>query len=527
MGERKMIRSQDYRGLSMLKIQNTTTRLLLLCLLCLLAVPVVSRGDTIFLKDGRKLEGKVVSEKGDHVEIDTKFGRAKIEKSRIAKIVRGETAEDEYRKRLKALDKEDPNAVFALAEWARAKGMKKEYRKLLEMTVKANPQHEGANKALGKVKYDGRWFTPSELNVYKKDEDKRMKAQGYIKLDGKWISQAEFNKHRGYQLYEDEWISRMDFYHKTGERDIEKFFGHPLTITDAEHFTIRSSYAESVHLELLDNCELEYEHFIRTFKPDPIEDRMLWYYPTAIYILEDIDECDLFIDSGYIKRYDPPTKVLGRYAHSTNFSLYFPQPLVVLSKGRHLVGSQDKMTSQIGFMTHHVGHILIRRFKCGGPVPPWIETGVAHYYEGLTNFSQTVSVCEYEGFEDVQKWTDGWGNFMEWRKKLTDASTHNSLPTVQEMFNLELGTINSRQMAKAWSVVTYLIKKHPDEFMEYTRRALAPYRGVKRLPNADAWKLGFKDITPEQIEKEWRSWIVTQPLVPTREDKLELDEDPK
>ncbi len=508
----------------MLRIKYTLLRLPLLSLLFVLALQALLQADTIFLKDGRKLEGKVTSEQGDFVEIETKFGKAKIEKSRIAKIVRGETAKDDYKKRLKNLDKDDPSAVFALAEWARDKGMKKQYRELLTLTLKASPQHEGANKALGKVKYDGRWFTPSELNTYKKDETKRMTAMGYVQLDGKWVSKAEYNKHRGYQLFEDEWISMMDYYHKLAERDVEKFFSHPLTITDSEHFTIRSSYSESVHLELLDNCELEYEHFIRTFKPDAIEDRMIWYYPTAIYILENIDECDLFIDSGYIKRYDPPTKVLGRYAHSTNFSLYFPQPLVVLSKGRHLVGSQDKMTSQIGFMTHHVGHILIRRFKCGGPVPPWIETGLAHYYEGLTNFSQTISVCEYEGFEDVQKWTDGWGNFMEWRKKLVDPSTHVSLPTVREMFNIELGTINSRQMAKAWSMVTFLLKKHPAEFLEYARRALAPYRGVKRLPNEDAWKLGFKEITPEDIEKEWRDWIVKQPLVPTREDKLELDE---
>jgi len=82
--------------------------------------------------------------------------------------------------------------------------------------------------------------------------------------------------------------------------------------------------------------------------------------------------------------------------------------------------------------------------------------------------------------------------------------------------------MNTRQMAKAWSVVTYLLKTHREAFVTYVRRALAPYRGERRLSNQEAWKLGFKDITPEDIEKEWRAWIVKQPPVPQREDRLEL-----
>jgi|GEM_PF-1631455 len=494
---------------------------LLVLFSALLVVAATATADTVHLKGGQKLEGKILDDQPGFVEIKTKFGTIKIERARIEKVVYGETAGEEYKRKLELIDKKDADALYELALWCKENKLKKEHRALLKKVLEADPQDDAVNKELGKVKYDGRWFTPSELNAYKKEETERMTAQGMVWYEGQWMPDHEAKKRKGYQLFEGEYISQMDYYQKLGERDIEKTFGYPLTITNAEHFTIRSKNPEAIHMELLDNCELEFEHFFMIFEPDPIEARMLSYYPVPIYILDDVDACDLFIDSGYIRRYNPPG-VLDRYAHSTNFSIYFPRPLIVLSEGRHLVGHQDATVAQIGFMSHHIGHILIRRFKCGGPIPGWLEAGIAHYYEGLTNFHQTTSVCEYEGFEDVEKWTDKWSNFLQWRKNLIDSSTHDSLPDVQDLFDLEIETMNTRQMAKAWSVVTFLIKNHREKFLTYIRRVLAPYRGERRLSSLDAWTLGFKDVTPEQIEREWRAWIVEQPPVPQREDRLEL-----
>jgi hypothetical protein len=328
----------------------------------------------------------------------------------------------------------------------------------------------------------------------------------------------------GYVEFEGEWISQMEYYHILGDRDIEKTFGYPMTITDSTHFTMRSSHPEERHNELLDYCELEYEHFIRTFEPDPTEHRMIAYYPIPVYILNDIDDCVTFVESGYIKRYNPPKEDVESRRPETNFSIYFPRPLVVLSEGKHLVGADDRLTSQIGFMAHHIGHILIRRFKRGGKVPGWVEAGVAHYYEGLTNFHQTVSVCEFRGFEEIQKWIDEWGNFMQWKKKMVEKENLGPpLPTLTELFKLKIETIDSLQMAKAWSMTTFLIKNHRKDFVEFVRRSYAPYRGVKELSQEEAWKVAFPEITPEQMEDAWRTWIVEQPIAPSREDRLKLD----
>ena len=448
-----------------------------------------------------------------------------IERNRIEKIEYKESETDAFKKRVKSTDMKDPDAVFELAMWCKENGKKMDYRKYLTRVLDLDDQHDEANQELGRLQFDGKWFTAEGLDQYKADKEKRMKALGMIEYNGIWMLEHEARKLMGYEEWEGEWITKMAYYHRMGERDIPNVFGHPMTITDSEHFTIRSMYKQSTNEELLDYCELEMEHFLRTIVPDETEFRMMTYYPIPVYILQDLDESDLFVKSKYIKRYNPPKEDMERYRPKTNFSIYFPRPLVALTEGRHLVGGEDKLTSQVGYMSHHVGHILIRRFKRGGKVPGWIETGLAHYYEGLTNFHQTLSVCEYRDYEDVEKWIMGYGGFMEWKKQLTNPETHKTLPTVRDLFDLKIETMNTRHMAKAWSVVTFLIKHHREEFVIFCRRSFAPYRGEKSLSQEETWKLAFKNLTPLEAEIDWCDWIVKQPLAPSRLDKLRLPDD--
>jgi len=77
-------------------------------------------------------------------------------------------------------------------------------------------------------------------------------------------------------------------------------------------------------------------------------------------------------------------------------------------------------------------------------------------------------------------------------------------------------------MAKAWSVTTFLLEKYQTEFVWFIRRYFDNYRGEKKIGQERAWEIAFDKITPQQIEKEWRNWIVQQPPTPQRRDKLNL-----
>jgi hypothetical protein len=478
--------------------------------------------DVIHFKDGRKLEGKILEETDASVRIKTPYGEVTVERKQILKIDYVTSDEDVFREMVEKLDKTDADALFKLAMWCKEHKKKRDYRKYLKAALAADRGHDDANQEAGNVKYDGKWFTPVELEKYKKEEAERMKAKGYVLYEGEWIPEVEMKKREGFVEWEGEWITKMEQYRRMGERDIEKYFGYPMTITDSEHFTIRSKGSEVFHRELLDFCELEFEHFVRTFEPDDVEMKMLTFYPIPIYILESLGTSEKFVLSGYIKRYTPPLQDPDEYEPEANFSLYFPRPLIVLTEGGHLVG-EDLQASQIGYLTHHLGHLLIRRFKRGGEVPGWIETGVAHYYEGVTNFHQTLSVCSFQGYERGLKWDKGWQNFVDWKKKLIDSDHHGQLPPLDHLFYRTIERMSSREMAKAWSLTTFLLHHHKKEFLEFIRRSLAPYKGIKSLPQEEAWKLAFDETTTQDIEEAWEQWIVQQPQMFSRDDKLKLD----
>src|SRR5436309_14266541 len=77
-----------------------------------------TRADVITLEDGRGLEGEVVSETEDEVEIKIPFGATKIPRSRIVKIEKKPSPEQELRSRRAKLGDKDAAGRIELARWA-------------------------------------------------------------------------------------------------------------------------------------------------------------------------------------------------------------------------------------------------------------------------------------------------------------------------------------------------------------------------------------------------------------------------
>ena len=118
----------------------------------------------VFLKDGRRLRGEV-TETETHIIIKTAAGELPpIPKSEVVRIVRRATPDDEYKKKVSALDPGDLDGHFAVAEWASSNerwdlvvrqctyilGLKRDHRnaKLLLEHARGK-QAESANKAAG------------------------------------------------------------------------------------------------------------------------------------------------------------------------------------------------------------------------------------------------------------------------------------------------------------------------------------------------------------------------------------------
>lgn len=142
------------------------------------ALPIAA--DEVRLKDGRVIEGNVV-EDGETVRIQGEHGGVSFRRDMVVKITYGPTRKEVFAQRLAAIREGDVDGLFDLAGWCEAEGMLRERDQLLKRCLEIDPQHDGANEVLGRVKYDGRWMTAEQA----------AEAQGLVNWGGQWIPKEE------------------------------------------------------------------------------------------------------------------------------------------------------------------------------------------------------------------------------------------------------------------------------------------------------------------------------------------------
>jgi len=88
--------------------------------------------------------------------------------------------------------KQDPEALFQVAKWAEEKGLAADAKRLYQSVVKINPDHEGANTALGNVNVDGKWIPGKDSEAArKKAMEAEYKAKGMVEVTGVWVEKEE------------------------------------------------------------------------------------------------------------------------------------------------------------------------------------------------------------------------------------------------------------------------------------------------------------------------------------------------
>jgi hypothetical protein len=134
--------------------------------------------DTVWLKNGGKLEGVTTSTEGDKLVVKMPGGTIRIDKDQVQKIVHRSTEMEEYELAAEKLKADDAKGHFELANWCAGKNLDHFEREQLEATVVADPEHKEARERLGYEKVGGKWLRGEEL----------LKAKGMVKVDGKWMT---------------------------------------------------------------------------------------------------------------------------------------------------------------------------------------------------------------------------------------------------------------------------------------------------------------------------------------------------
>jgi hypothetical protein len=149
----------------------------------LLALALPAPADEIVLKNGRTLVGEA-TESGDSVVFEKSGIRMEIRKDEVLEVRKAPTAKEELAKRLAELakaEKPSAEAFHRLGLWCGGKGLKAEAKDLQEKAIALDPDHEGARRALGFVRADGKW----------RPEEEVMAEKGLVRSGGRWVTKEE------------------------------------------------------------------------------------------------------------------------------------------------------------------------------------------------------------------------------------------------------------------------------------------------------------------------------------------------
>jgi hypothetical protein len=110
--------------------------------------------DTVFFKDGRKVEGKVEEETEEFVKIKSRFGSVKVPRADIARVEKGKGAGVQFPDKLKAAQGKVPE-LTALVAWCKENNLRLEKDYVAYVILTLDPLNEGARKEVGLAKTPG------------------------------------------------------------------------------------------------------------------------------------------------------------------------------------------------------------------------------------------------------------------------------------------------------------------------------------------------------------------------------------
>ena len=122
--------------------------------------------DVVRLKNGGQIRGEVQEqrsdERADKITVVTLSGATiSVDRDEIAFVTPRSLRIEEYETRARAIP-DTIDAHWQLAEWAREQHLKGEREEQLEHIVRLDPNHERAQRALGRSLHNGKWMTRHE-----------------------------------------------------------------------------------------------------------------------------------------------------------------------------------------------------------------------------------------------------------------------------------------------------------------------------------------------------------------------------
>lgn len=350
--------------------------------------------DVIHLKDGRKVEGTIVSQDASKVSIQTKFGIVEFAMSEVKDIEKKKTKDQLYEEMLKNTDSRDTTALMKLVKWCKENRMSSKASRHLKQIISLDPNHVEAREMLGYVKFEGRWVTKKEKEKLEQEADAREKeAAGLVKYNGEWLPKEDVEKLKaGLVKYEGNWVTAEE--KERLENNLVLYEGEWIPAEDAEKrkqglFKVDDNWvskqdADRYHSNWETPWRLQSEHllFVANLPHDMVQNflaegegtykeaaKLFGIEPNLteakliIFVLSDLDT------------YNAIGNQIGADERSSYYSVYVLEesPEMGSIAVTYFINEQFTM----GLVRHAVSELFFKNLELKEAIPEWFVKGFA------------------------------------------------------------------------------------------------------------------------------------------------------
>ena len=496
--------------------------------------------DILHMRDGRRIEGQIVEETALKVRIKTGFGVLEFKPAEIESIERKKSKLQEFEERWEAATNADN--FFALGEWAQAKRMRKQAKRAMRRAVALDPQHKGANIALGLVEYRGEWMRPEVRDErMARDHEKQMRERGLVLYKQRWVTLAEAQQlEKGLVLHEGEWMTVEVAQQAQG---LEEFDGG--WIPRAEAVARQSARVVAQHAG--EEFRLFIDH--QALVAGPLKNSELksigaglvlgraWYAeifgpaPGLELLGGRLAEFYVFPrgSGAYAASIEPLSKLTETLPEGwlpvarESLGFWWSDPFT-LSSARQSHRSFDGLQ---GHCYHHWGHMLLnRRGYDGRLLPPWYDEGLASLVEFHTHGRNAV-FCRAQTTlstgTNAARATLGFDPKLvregKWREALRQALEENRVASILKLSQLDFSDLTVLDIATSMGICEWLAS-HGEKALPLFHgvlRKLAPKVPLRIILSAgkrgEVYDQAFRAATGKswrEADKSWRQWFLAR-----------------
>ena len=494
-----------------------------LAVLLLTAGP--ARADEVVLKDGRRLEGKVLEDGPGGVKLRLRFGGdVSFRRDEVERVERKDLPEDALAAKRRALAAGDAAGRWALALEAKRLSLRRACDELRAEVLGIDPGHREANEADGNVEWDGRWVKPAERDRLAAEseraakaasglvewegkwvtpEEKEAREQGLVLHDGRWMSEAEARRAQGLVPYRGGWVKKEEMEARALQDTMTDASGAPLTAAVTPRFAVFTIFPQEETQRIALEAEKAYAEFGRIFgvkDTDRLFDDPFTAGPRerrcSIVILEKDLQYQKFID-GFL-RFHPEAKKALRperielMKRQKGFYIVDPDCWIV---GFQFPYPIEQMRSTV---VHKLSHVLLWRWRFSGKLPGWwLVEGLGEFQE-VNAFGRCDTFCITTGYGDPapgEKWVgDSW---KATAKRMVNGGGDRRLADIVVK---DLNDLEPHDLVKCWSVVHYLVALDREKFVRLVTVLREGARAAEAFPRV-------YDATVEEMDARWREFV--------------------